>query len=76
MLTMLLMSQAEFARRCGVSRQAICRFVRDWGVPTYGRRNLVDAEELDRLYYPRIDAGAAQARTRDSYGRPWPPGGR
>ena len=69
---MWLMTQSEYARRRGVSRQAISRFVRDWQVPLHGPRALVDAEELDGVYYPRVDAGAAQLRTRDAYGRPWP----
>jgi hypothetical protein len=69
---MTLMTKAEYSRRRGVSRQAITRFVRDWGIATYGPRGLVDAEALDGLYYPRIDAGSAQVRTRDAYGRPWP----
>jgi hypothetical protein len=69
---MTLMTQAEYARRRGVSRQAICRFVRDWQLPTYGGGR-VDAEQLDGLYCPRIDAGTAQLRTRDAYGRRWPP---
>jgi hypothetical protein len=70
---MTLMTKAAYGRRRGVSRQAITRFVRDWGLATYGPRGLVDAEELDGLYYPRIDAGSAQLRTRDAFGRPWPP---
>jgi hypothetical protein len=76
MLTMTLMTQAQYAAQRGVTRQAINRFLRQWGVPTYGERNLVDADALDALYYPRIDAGMAQVRTRDAYGRPWPPAGR
>ena len=72
----MLLSQAAYARQRGVTRQAINRFVRDWGVPTYGRRHLVNAEELDGLYYPRIHAGMAQARTRDAYGRSWSRAGR
>jgi hypothetical protein len=66
---MALMTKAADALRCGVSRQAITCFVRDWGLPTYGPRGLVDAEELDRVYFPRIDAGLPQLRFRDAYGR-------
>jgi hypothetical protein len=55
-----------------VSRQAITRFVRDWAIPTYGPRGLVDAEQLDAAYSPRIDAGQPQLRIRDAYGRRWP----
>ena len=68
---MALMTKAEYARRRGVSRQAITRFVGDWGIPTYGPRGLIDAEELDRVYCPRIDAGQRQLRTMDAYGRRW-----
>jgi hypothetical protein len=73
---MQLMTKAAYARRCGVSRQAITRFVSDWGIPTYGPRGLIDAEELDRDYYPRIDAGRPQLRTMEAYGRRWTPGAR
>jgi hypothetical protein len=69
---MPLMTKAEYARRRGVSRLAITRYLRDWVLPTYGTRGLVDAEELDRVYYPRIDAGRPQLRTRDAYGCRWP----
>jgi hypothetical protein len=71
-----LMTKAAYARRRGVSRQAITRFVRDWGLALHGPRRLVDADQLDGLYCPRLDAGTAQLRTRDAYGRPWPPAGR
>lgn len=64
---MQLMTKAEYARRCGVSRQAITRFVTDWGIPTYGPRGLIEAEELDRVYCPRIDAGRPQLRTMAGY---------
>jgi hypothetical protein len=70
---MRLMTKAEYARRCGVSRQAITRFVRYWGLAQHGPRRLVDADELDGLYYPRLDAGQPQLRVRDAYGRRWPP---
>lgn len=56
---MTLMTKAQYSRVRGVSRQAISRFVRDWGIATHGPRGLIDAEELDGLYYPRIDAGTA-----------------
>jgi len=68
---MALVTKAAYSRRAGVSWQAISRFVRDWAIPTYGPRRLVDADELDRVYYPRIDAGQPQLRTRDAYGRRW-----
>ena len=68
-----LVSQAQYAAERGVTRQAINRFVRDWGLPTYGSRHMVDAEALDRVYYPRLDAGQPQLRIRDAYGRRWPP---
>jgi hypothetical protein len=58
---MTLLTQAEYARRRGVSRQAISRFLRYWGIATHGPRGLIDAEELDGLYWPRIDAGQPQA---------------
>jgi hypothetical protein len=67
---MALMTKAAYARRCGVpSRRAITRLVRDRGLPTYGPRGLVDAEELDGVYFPRIDAGLPQLRVRDAYSR-------
>ena len=65
---MRLMTKAAYARRRGVSRQAITRFVRDWGLATHGPRRLVDADALDGLYYPRLDAGQPQLRTRDVSG--------
>jgi hypothetical protein len=68
-----LTTKADYAWRCGVSRGAITWFVRDWGIPTYGPCGLIDAEELDRVYYPRIDAGRPQLRTMDAYGRRWTP---
>ena len=70
---MTLLTMAEYARRRGVSRQAISRFVRDWGVARVGPRGLVDAEELDGFYFPRVDAGQPQLRTLDAYGRRWTP---
>jgi hypothetical protein len=74
---MTLMTKAEYAGRRRVSRQAISRFVRDWGIATHGPRGLIDAEELDGLYYPRVDAGLPQLRVLDAYGRRWtPPGAR
>ena len=72
---MRLMTKAEYARQRGVSRQAITRFVREWGLATHGPRGLIDAAQLDEVYYPRIDAGSAQLRIRDAYGRRWPPPG-
>jgi hypothetical protein len=72
---MTLMTLAEYGRRRGVTRQAISRFVRDWGIPRVGPRGLIDAEQLDGLYYPRIDAGRPQLRTMDAYGRRWSPPG-
>jgi hypothetical protein len=68
---MTLMTMAAYSRVRGVSRQAISRFIRYWGIPTYGPRRLIDAEELGRVYYPRSDAGQPQLRTRDAYGRRW-----
>jgi hypothetical protein len=65
---MRLMTKAEHARHRGVSWQAITRFVSDWGLSTYGPRGLIDAEELDRVYYPRIDAGQPRARIRNASG--------
>jgi hypothetical protein len=56
-----LLTKAAYAREVGVSRQAITRFVRDWGLPAHGPRGLIDADELDGLYVPRIDAGQPQA---------------
>jgi hypothetical protein len=67
---MVLMTKAAYARRVGVSRQAITRFVRDWGLPTHGPRGLIDADELDGLYVPRIDAGQPQAGRRAAATRP------
>jgi hypothetical protein len=52
---MTLMTLAEYGRRRGVTRQAISRFVRDWGIARVGSRGLIDAGQLDQLYYPRID---------------------
>ena len=66
---MTLMTVAEYGHRRGVTREAISRFVRDWGIARVGPRGLIDAEQLDRLYYPRIDAGRPQLRTMDAYGR-------
>ena len=66
---------AAYGLRCGVTRQAISRFVADWGIERVGPRGLVDAEQLDRRYYPRIDAGQPQVRTRDAHGRRWSPPG-
>ena len=68
---MTLMTKAEYGRKRGVSRQAITRFVRDWGIATHGPRGLVDAEELDGVYCPRSDAGLPQLRILDAYGRRW-----
>jgi hypothetical protein len=70
---MTLMTMAAYARRRRVSRQAISRFVRDWGLARVGPRGLIDAEQLDGLYWPRIDAGSPQLRTMDAYGRRWTP---
>src|SRR5262249_24628592 len=64
---MTLLTMAEYALRRGVSRQAISRFVRDWGLARIGPRGLVDAEELDGFYFPRVDAGQPQLRTLDAY---------
>jgi hypothetical protein len=58
---MELMTRAEYARRRGVSRQAITRFVQAWAIPTHGPRGLIDAAALDRLYVPRVDAGPRPA---------------
>jgi hypothetical protein len=58
--TMPLMTMAEYARRRGVTRQAISRFVRDWQIARLGPRGL-------------IDAGQPQLRTRDASGRRWSP---
>jgi hypothetical protein len=68
---MTLMTKAQYGRARGVSRQAISRFVRDWGIATHGPRGLVDAEELDGVYCPRIDAGQPQCRVVDAAGRRW-----
>jgi hypothetical protein len=57
---MVLMTKAAYARRVGVSLQAIARFVRDWSLPTHGPRGLIDADQLDGVYVPRIDAGLRQ----------------
>jgi hypothetical protein len=59
---MTLMTQAAYARWRGVSRQAVSRFIRAWAIATHGPRGLVDADELDGVYYPRVDAGHPQAR--------------
>jgi hypothetical protein len=69
---MTLMRMAAYARVRGVSRQAISRFVRDWGIATHGPRRLVDADELDGVYYPRVDAGLPQVRGTDAAGRRLP----
>jgi len=58
---MALLTMASYARRRGVSRQAIARFVRHWQVARHGPRGLIDTAALDRLYFPRVDAGPRPA---------------
>ena len=57
-----LVTQAEFARRCGVTRQAIHRQVAEGVIPTHGAAKLIDPAEAGACYLPRLDAGAPQAR--------------
>jgi hypothetical protein len=69
---MSLMTQAAYARRHGVSRQAIGRYVRDGILPTHGPRKRIDPAEADGRWVPRIDAGKPQCRAvpRRTNGRP------
>jgi hypothetical protein len=59
---MPLLTQAEYARRHRVSRQAIHRQVREGIIPTHGPRKRIDPAEADRCWVPRIDAGLPQLR--------------
>jgi hypothetical protein len=59
---MPLLTQAAYARRRGVTRQAIHRQVRDRIIPTHGPRKRIDPVEADRCYVPRMDAGLPQVR--------------
>ena len=58
----LLLTQAAYARRHGVSRQAINRYVRDGIIPTHGPRKLIAPSEADGCWVPRSDAGQPQCR--------------
>jgi len=71
---MTLMTKAEYGRRRGVSRQAITRFVRDWGLATHGPRGLVDADQLDGLL-ALAAAGGVRARKRKRPRPRWATGG-
>lgn len=46
-----LITRAEYARRIGVSRQAVAERVRSGAIPAYGPRLLIDPEEADRLWF-------------------------
>jgi hypothetical protein len=59
---MALLTQSQFARRCGVSRQAIGKQVAAGVIPVCGPRRLIDPAEADRVYLPRADAGMPQLR--------------
>lgn len=58
----VLLTQAQYARRVGVSRQAVGRQVAEGLIPTHGPRRLIDPAEADAWYAPRLDAGWPQAR--------------
>lgn len=58
-----LLTMASYARRVGVSRQAIHRQVADGMIPTHGPRRLIDPAEADAWYVPRLDAGWPQMRS-------------
>ena len=62
---MPLLTQAAYARRVGVTRQAIGRAVGAGIIPTHGAKKLIDPAEADQCYIPRIDAGAPQIRAGD-----------
>jgi hypothetical protein len=64
-----LLTMAEYARRMGVSRQAIHRQVATGMIPAHGPRKLIDPAVADSWYVPRIDAGQPQCRA------PGPPTG-
>jgi hypothetical protein len=59
---MPLVTQAEYARRVGASRQAIHRRVVEGIIPTHGAKRLIDLAEAAARYVPRIDAGLPQLR--------------
>jgi hypothetical protein len=67
---MPLLTQAEYARRHRVSRQAIHRQVREGIIPTHGPRKRIDPVEADRCWVPRIDAGMPQLRLPRATERP------
>jgi len=67
---MSLLTQAAYARRHGISRQAINRYVRDGVIPTHGPRKRIDPAEADRYWVPRIDAGMPQLRLPRTMARP------
>jgi hypothetical protein len=60
-----MLTQAQFARRVGVSRQAINRAVRDGVIPVHGPHRLIDPVEAAACYQPRCDAGEPQLRLGD-----------
>lgn len=60
---MALLTQAAYARRHGVSRQAINRYVREGIIPVHRRAKLIDPAEADGCWVPRSDAGQPQCRS-------------
>jgi hypothetical protein len=64
---MALVSQAEYARRRGLSKQAVHKRTADAGgpIPTHGRRKQIDETEADALYQASMrENGAANSRFR------------
>lgn len=62
---MPLLTQAFYARRHGVSRQALNRYVRDGIIRGHGPRKLINPAEADGCWVPRSDAGMPQLRAGD-----------
>lgn len=66
---MALVTQAAYARRCGVSRQAISKSVQNLGIPKH-HKGMIDPEVADRMRGENSDpsqefvqAGAGQEQT-------------
>jgi hypothetical protein len=59
---MPFLTQSEYARRVGVSRQAVHRQVAAGVIPVHGEGRLIDAAEADACYGPDLRAAVPQMR--------------
>ena len=58
-----LVSQAEYARRCGLSRQIIVRQITEGLIPVHGKKRRIDPNEADLRRTQLLDPVAGGDRT-------------